>query len=114
MADSGYLEKLLFLYHEYKEGKVGNYVSEVDLLRKTIGFYEYIQKRLEPISEMVNRFMVSHFDSRWGIPRNLYAEAIQDRKDHLRKILAIPGADPRDHLQRRGIIEKVLAIYGPG
>jgi hypothetical protein len=114
MADSGYLEKLLFLYHEYKEGKVGNYVSEVDLLRKTIGFYEYIQKRLEPISEKVNRFMVSHFDSRWGIPRNLYAEAIQDRKDYLRKILAIPGADPRDHLHRRGIIEKVRAIYGLG
>jgi transcriptional regulator with XRE-family HTH domain len=114
MADSGYLEKLLFLYHEYKEGKVGNYVSEVDLLRKTIGFYEYIEKRLEPISEKVNRFMVSHFDSRWGIPRNLYAEAIQDRKDHLRKILAVPGGDPRDRLYRSSIIEKVRAIYGPG
>jgi hypothetical protein len=114
MADSCYLEKLLFLYHEYKEGNVGNYVSEVDLLRKTIGFYGYIEKRLEPISTKVNRFMVSHFDSRWGIPRNLYAEAIQDRKDHLRKILAIPGADPRDHLQGRGIVEKVRAVYGPG
>lgn len=112
MADSGYLEKLLFLYHEYKEGRVGNYVSEVDLLRKTIRFYDYIQRRLEPISEKVNRFMISHFDSRWGIPRNLYAEAIQNRKDYLVKILAIPGADPRDHLRRRDILGKVRAIYG--
>ena len=114
MADSGYLEKLLFLYHEYKEGRVGNYVSEVDLLRKTIGFYQHIQDRLEPISEKVDRFMVSHFDSRWGIPRNLYAEAIQARKDYLHKILAIPGADPREHLHHREIIGKVRAIYGPG
>ena len=113
MADSGYLEKLLFLYHEYKEGKVGDYVNEVDLLRKTIGFYEYIQERLKPIEEKVDRFMVSHFDSRWGIRRNLYALAIQDQKAYLLKILAMPGADPRDHLRRHGIIEKVRAIYGP-
>lgn len=114
MADSRYLEKLLFLYHEYKEGKVGNYLNEVDLLRKTIGFYEYIEKRLAPISEKVNRFMACHFDSRRGIPRNLYAEAIQDRKEHLLRVLALPGADPRDHLQCRDIIEKVRTVYGPG
>ena len=113
MADRTYLEKLLFLYHEYKEGHVGNYVSEVDLLKKTMGFYEYIEKRLEPISEKVNQFMVSHFNSRWGIPRNLYALAIQEQKDFLHKILSIPGADPRDYLHRYGIIERVRAIYGP-
>ncbi len=114
MADSAYLEKLLFLYHEYKEGGVGEYASEVDLLRKTIGFYSYIERRLRPISKKVNRFMVSHFDSRRGIPRNLYAEAIQDQKNYLHKILAIPGADPRNHLRRIAIVEKVRAIYGPG
>ncbi len=114
MADRTYLEKLLFLYHEYKEGKVGNYRSEVDLLKKTVRFYSYIEKRLEPISEKVNRFMASHFNSRRGIARNLYAEAIQNQKAYLHKILAIPGADPRLYLRRYGIIEKVRAIYGPG
>ena len=53
MADRIYLEKLLFLYHEYKEGNTGNYESEVDLLRKTIGFYEYIERRLSPIMDRI-------------------------------------------------------------
>jgi hypothetical protein len=114
MADRVYLEKLLFLYHEYKEGQVGNYLSEVDLLRKTIGFYGYIEKRLKPISEKADRFMVSHFAERWATRRNLYAESILAQKEYLGRILAIPGADPRDHLHRLDIVQQVRASYGPG
>jgi hypothetical protein len=114
MADRTYLEKLLFLYHEYKEGKVGNYLGEVDLLRKTIGFYDYIEKRLKPVSEKANRFMNSHFASRWDIHKNLYSQSIEEQKEYLLKILAIPGADPRDHLYHHQIVKKVRAIYGPG
>jgi hypothetical protein len=114
MADRTYLEKLLFLYHEYKEGKVGHYSSEVDLLRKTIGFYGCIENRLKLVSEKANRFMNAHFASRWGIPKNLYSQSIEEQKEYLLKILAIPGADPRDHLHRQEIVEKVRAIYGPG
>jgi hypothetical protein len=114
MADRIYLEKLLFLYHEYKEGNTGNYESEVDLLRKTIGFYEYIERRLSPIMDRVNAFMISHLTARWGVSTNLYTEAIERQKEYLKKILAIPNADPRDFLNRYGILDKVRAIHGEG
>jgi len=112
MADRIYLEKLLFLYHEYKEGNTGNYESEVDLLRKTIGFYEYIERRLNPIMDRVNAFMISHLAARWGVSTNLYTEAIERQKKYLKKILAIPDADPRDFLNRYGMLDKVRAIHG--
>ena len=114
MADRIYLEKLLFLYHEYKEGNTGDYESEVDLLKKTIDFYEYIERRLSPIMERVNAFMISHLSSRWGVTTNLYTEAIERQKEYLKKILAIPNADPRDFLNRYGMVDKVRAIYGRG
>jgi hypothetical protein len=114
MADRIYLEKLLFLYHEYKEGNTGNYESEVDLLRKTIGFYEYIERRLSPIMDRVNAFMISHLSARWGVTTNLYTEAIERQKEYLKKILSIPNADPRDFLNRYGILDKVRAIHGEG
>jgi hypothetical protein len=113
MSDRTYLEKLLFLYHEYKEGNVGDYESEADLLRRTVDFYDFIDKRLEPIIEKANRFMVSHLASRWNIHTNLYTEAIEGQRKYLEKILSIPNADPRDHLHRYAIIRKVRAIYGP-
>ena len=37
MSDRKYLEKLLFLYYEFKEGVVGGYESEVDILRRPLG-----------------------------------------------------------------------------
>jgi len=112
MADRIYLEKLLFLYHEYKEGNTGNYESEVDLLRKTIGFYEFIERRLSPVMDRVNAFMISHLTARWGVTTNLYAEAIERQKEYLKKILSIPNADPRDFLNRYGILDKVRSIHG--
>ncbi|MBW1976865.1 MAG: hypothetical protein JRI79_02670 [Deltaproteobacteria bacterium] len=112
MSDRTYLEKLLFLYHEYKEGNVGNYGSEVDLLRKTLEFYEFINKRLQPVAARIDRYMISHLNSRWNINKNLYTEAIEGQKRHLKKILAIPNADPRDHLSRYDVIERVRSIYG--
>ena len=114
MSDRTYLEKLLFLYHEYKEGKVGAYESEVDLLRKTVDFYAFIDERLRPVIDQVDRFMISHLTSRWGIHANLYAKAVQGQRSYLEKILAIPDTDPRDHLLRYDIIERVRAIYGTG
>jgi hypothetical protein len=113
MADRAYLEKLRFLYQEYKEGNVGDYLNEMDLLRKTVGFYRYVENRLKPVSENANRFMASHFASRWGIHKNLYSYAIEEQREYLLRILATPGADPRDYLHRRGINESVRSVYGP-
>jgi len=114
MADRVYLEKLLFLYHEYKEGHVGEYHSEVDLIRKTPAFMDYMTQRIAPVADRVNRFMAAHFESRWGIAANLYQEAIDRHKQYLEKILSNPDTDPRKSLKRLGLVRKVRAIYGPG
>ncbi|MBW1775180.1 MAG: hypothetical protein JRJ82_20195 [Deltaproteobacteria bacterium] len=112
MADRTYLEKLLFLYHEFKEGQVGDYEGEVDILRKTPGFYNFIQDRMEKVSALLDRFMVSHFTARWMLGTNLYTEAIQRQLEFLKNILALSNSDPRDHLKRDDIVRKVRVMYG--
>jgi hypothetical protein len=107
MADRTYLEKLMFLYHEFKEAGIGDYESEVDLLRKTLAFYDFIAWRLKTTLDAIDRFMSLHFTLRWGIKENLYHVAIEKQKKHLRKIMEIPNSDPRNHLKRDGIVDKI-------
>ncbi|MBI9083009.1 MAG: HD domain-containing protein [Desulfobacterales bacterium] len=111
LADRTYLEKLLFLYREFKEANVGGYENERDLLRRTVGFYDAIVIRLDKTLSGADRFVNSHFSQRWGIDRNLYKEAIENQKLYLKKILAIPDTDHRDFLKRNGIVEKVRKKY---
>ncbi|MBW2061003.1 MAG: hypothetical protein JRI95_05490 [Deltaproteobacteria bacterium] len=111
MADRTYLEKLLFLYHEFKEGEVGQYESEIDLLRKTVGFYDFIAQRLEKTLDAADRFMSLHFASRWNVHKNLYQEAIERQKNYLIKILETKDSDPRRFLKRDGIVAKVREEY---
>jgi len=106
-ADRTYLEKLLFLYREFKEAGIGDYQSEVDLLKKTIGFYDFIARRIATVLDATDRFMHSHFASRWNINANLYQRAIEKQRDYLQQILEIPDSDPRDHLKRDGIVNKI-------
>ncbi len=112
MSDRKYLEKLLFLYYEFKEGKVGDYESEVDLLRKTVGFYDFVAQRLETMLDGTDRYIIPHLASRWNIQVNLYQEAIQKQKNYLHQILAVPDSDPRDYLRRDKIVDKVRKKYG--
>lgn len=112
MADRTYLEKLLYLYHEFKEGRVGDYEGEVDILRKTPRFYNFIQNRFEKIATLLDRFMLSHFQERWELDTNLYTEAILRQQDYLKKILAMPNSDPRDYLKRDAIVQHVRKLYG--
>jgi hypothetical protein len=112
MADRTYLSKLLFLYHEFREGKVGDYESEVDLLRKTVGFFDFINHRLETVLGATHRLMRSHFASRWGIHGDLYDEAIEKQKNYLKQILEMSDTDPRDYLRREGIVDRIRKKYG--
>ena len=47
MSDRTYLEKLLFLYYEFKEAGIAGYNTEFDIIRKTIDFYEMTKAKLE-------------------------------------------------------------------
>ena len=111
MADRTYLEKLLFLYYEFREGGVGDYKSEVDLLRKTVGFYDFIARRREKTADITDRFMRLHLVSRWDIHTNLYIESIERQRNYLKQIFETSGSDPRTHLKREGIVDKVQEMH---
>jgi hypothetical protein len=111
LAEQTYLEKLLYLYHECEEAGVGDYESEVDILRKAVNFYDVFEARLNTTLGGVDRFMQLHFASRWGIHQDLYHEAISEQKNFLLKILSIPDSDPRDYLKHGAIVKKVRETY---
>ena len=106
-----YLEKVLFLYHEFRAANIEQYTDEVDLLRKTVGFYDYINQRLAATQEIVDLYLRAHFISRWEINSNLYEVAIERQKSYLQQILAIPNSDPRHYLRRDGPTEKARRKY---
>ena len=107
MADRIYLEKLEFLYQEFKEAEVGDYKNEVDFFKKTMEFYDFIEQRQKQILDETDLFLTSHFAARWGIRKNLYSDAVENQKNYLKEILEIPNSDPRDYLKRDGIVERV-------
>ncbi len=112
MADRIYLEKLLFLYHEFREGNVEGFDSETDLLRKTIGFYNFIAHRLESLFDKIDRFLKLHFNSRWNVRKNLYIKAISKHRRYLKKITKMNDSDLIQHLKRAGIADRVREKYG--
>jgi len=101
MADRLYLEKLVLLYGEFEEGKVPGFDSEVDLYRKTVGFYKWSKERLENEFGNVSRFMVPHFKNRWNIEINLYEEAIENNINYLKWILQENGNNLYSALRRK-------------
>jgi len=111
MADRTYLEKLAALYKEFEEGGVGDYADEVDLLKKTIGFYDFIKGRMKTVLDSVDTFLKPHFWVRWKIDSNLYQDAMEAQIQYLRKSLETPGFRPFDHFKRFKVLEKVRETY---
>jgi hypothetical protein len=87
MSDRGYLEKLPFLYYEFREGGVPGFADEFDLLRKTPHFWELVQKRFATELGQVDRYQRDHFRVRWGIDQDLYRKAIEKNIDCLKLVL---------------------------
>ncbi len=111
MSDRVYLEKLLFLYHEFDEGEFGNYSGEEDLLRKTLRFFDFVTDYMRKALSKTNDYLRLHFLCRWGIDRNLYDRAINKHKEYLEKILKFPDNELWEYLKRAGIVEKVRKLY---
>ncbi|MCC6347649.1 MAG: hypothetical protein IT388_10725 [Nitrospirales bacterium] len=105
MADRVYLEKLLFLYYEFREGLLKGYSSERDLLQQTLTFYEHTKSRLAGDLGGIHRYLSYHFRERWSMDRDLYAGAIEANIKHLRFILEDSEKDHRSYLQRGGIVK---------
>lgn len=87
MGSRTYLERLIYLYREFREGHVKGYTSEHMLLEKTLDFYEATEKRLKLILNGVNRYLKVHFKKRYGINQDLYREAIEKQICYLEEIL---------------------------
>ena len=100
LADRTYLEKLPFLYHEFKEANVKMYASELDLFEKTLAFYDFSQQRLATELGGINRFNIHHFKKRWQIDKDLYADAIEKNMRYLRYILKNRHKGLRSFLRR--------------
>ena len=100
MADRLYLEKLLFLYHEFREAGIHGYDKAFDILKKTAGFYKLTKNRLDATLGRVSGKMKEHFDARYGVSRDLYREAIVHQMAYLESIIADDSTNFRTKLRR--------------
>ncbi|MBI4678883.1 MAG: hypothetical protein HY748_14995 [Elusimicrobia bacterium] len=112
MADRCYLEKLLFLFYEFQEGKIAGFKDEYSLLSNTIEFYEITRKRLEGELGGAHRFMRTHFKERWGIDRDIYAEVIARHIGYLKDNLGKNAGDYRPLFKRGGLVERLKKARG--
>jgi len=108
MADRIYLEKLFYLYREFKEGQVLGYSDEMDLLTKTLGFFPFVADRINNQLDGLDRLAGAHFKSRWNISRNLYEVAIERQRRYLAQILSRPNQDPASFLRRKRIVGNII------
>lgn len=111
MADQTYLEKLLFLFYEFQEGKVPGYETEFNLLKKTPEFHELTKKRLEIELGNMSSFLHLHFKERWKIDKNFYEDAINHNLTYLKELIQKHPDDYRDFLRRGNLVEKLKKRY---
>lgn len=107
MADRAYLAKLIYLYHEFREGGVAGYESELELLQKTPDFYRKTLRRFEEKLDGVCRYMCHHFRSRWDLDEDPYQRTIEEHIAHLKHTLQYHRDDYRKHLRRGCLIPDV-------
>jgi hypothetical protein len=112
MADRTYLEKLLFLFHEFREAEMGSFRNEVDFLHQTLKFFKLSDKRFKETLANTSRYMLPHFKARWGINENLYILSLENQRKFLEKILADTNISIYQELKRSKIVQKVRRKFG--
>lgn len=110
MADRTYLEKLLFLYLEFKEANFGNFQNVHDMLRQTGKFYEITRKKLDEELGGMYAKLTFHFKDTLGVENNYYLESIEKNIAYLNQIIAHKEAEYLTMLKRGGIVEKAQSI----
>lgn len=100
MSDREYLERLLFLYYEFKEAGIPGYNTEFDIIKNTLSFYEKIKKRLIKQFDDVYMYSVYHFKKRINIQKNLYITEINNNIEYLKKIIDDASSNFRKKLKR--------------
>jgi len=114
MADRTYLEKLLFLYLEFKEAHFGNFQTMYDLLCQTKDFYSTTREKLDGVLGGIYVHLGAHFNNVMGVENNYYLESIEKNIAYLTKVVALSEAECLSMLKRGGIAERAKAIPVPG
>jgi hypothetical protein len=110
MADRTYLEKLPFLYDEFKIAGVPGIGSDLDFFRNTPKFVDMTIDRFQNELGGVSHYMRPHFRVRWGIDEDLYMSAIKRTMAYLKEILECPPDNCRTQLRRAGVIRNLEHI----
>ncbi|MCE5241773.1 MAG: hypothetical protein LLF99_01125 [Desulfobacteraceae bacterium] len=110
MGDRTYLERLPFLYEEFREGRVPGFPNELELLRRTPEFWEFAKRRFANELGGVDRYMRAHFSSRWGIDRDLYRESIEGNMRYLEHLLKHHEKDYTECLRRDGLMDRLKQL----
>jgi len=101
LANRTYLENLFLLYGEFKEGNVQGFINELDLYTKTLGFFEYVNKRFIDDLENLDNFMIVHFKTYLNIQEDLYQKAIYKNKNYLSYLIDNKKEDLLSYLRRK-------------
>ncbi len=103
ISDRNYLEKLPYLFMEFKEGNVPGYKdeNEFDFIKNTLNFYKWALRRLRNDLDSVYEFARDHFRERWNIDENLYVLAMERNIKYLEYIIKTDAKNYRKYLRRR-------------
>jgi hypothetical protein len=86
MADRNYLEKLPLLFLEFEEAGMEGFETPLELFKNTEEFYHSVARTrmVEELDNVASAYL-HHFQSRWQIDRDLYAEAIKNNINYMRE-----------------------------
>lgn len=110
MSSREYLERLLFLYFEFREAGVGGFKDLHDLLEKTKSFYQVTRERLYTELGGTVDYLARHFESLGGERRNHYLELVDRNVAYLDSILQEDREHRLSRLKRGGIVEQAMEM----
>ena len=113
MADRTYLEKLLFLYLEFYEARLGNFQSMYALLCNTCKFYESTRQALDNELGGIYTRLAFHFKDWFGVECNYYQESMDKNIAYLSKVVSLGDTEYLSMLKRGGVVEKTENFISP-
>ena len=112
MANREYLERILLLYFEFEEARMGGFADIHDLLEKTKAFYLMTRGRLDRDLNGLSVCLARHFGRQLGTERNFYQESIDRNLDYLERVVKTERGHRLERLKRGGVVEKVIELKG--
>jgi hypothetical protein len=110
MSSREYLERLLFLYCEFREAGVEGFHDFHDLLEKTVVFYEATRKRLLGELNEVVAALELHFEAVINERRNCYPDLIDRNIAYLQSVLREDRDQRLAMLKRGGIVREAGSL----